>query len=47
MGVDLSNSHPDMDVDQHKRTYDGFVILVKFSVAATAVILIAMAIFLV
>ncbi len=45
MSVDLSDSHPEMDVEQHKRTYDGFIALSKYSAAAMAITLIAMAVF--
>lgn len=47
MGVDLSKSHPDMDVRQHERSYRGFVRLMAYSVAATVIVLIALAIFVV
>ena len=45
MSIDLSDSHPEMDVEQHKRTYDGFIAWSKYSAAAMAITLIAMAIF--
>ncbi|MGH1351800.1 MAG: aa3-type cytochrome c oxidase subunit IV [Methyloligellaceae bacterium] len=25
MSVDMSGSHPDMDVEEHKATYEGFI----------------------
>jgi len=47
MGVDLSKSHPDMDIRQYERTYHGFVKLMAYSGAATVIVLIALAIFVV
>ncbi|MEQ8825084.1 MAG: aa3-type cytochrome c oxidase subunit IV [Filomicrobium sp.] len=47
MSVDLSNGHPDMDYDEHRRTYKGFLIGSQVLCVLVAVILIGMAVFLV
>ena len=47
MGVDLSGGHEDMDYEEHRRTYKGFVIGTQVLVIGIAVLLIGMAYFLV
>ena len=46
MSVDLTGGHPDMDYDEHRRTYKGFLVGAQVLVAAVLVILIGMAVFL-
>lgn len=47
MGVDSTGGHPAMDYAEHRRTYEGFLRLTKFVIAALVVLLIGMKIFLV
>ncbi len=47
MSVDLSGGHPDMDYEEHRRTYKGFLIGTQVLVAFVAILLIGMAFFLV
>lgn len=47
MGVDSTGGHPAMDYAEHRRTYEGFLRLTKFVIAALALLLIGMKIFLV
>ncbi len=47
MGTDSIGGHPAMDYAEHRRTYEGFIRLTKFAIAALAVLLIGMKIFLV
>lgn len=47
MSVDTTSGHPAMDYREHERTYAGFVVMTKLLVAAAAVLLVGMAIFLV
>ncbi len=47
MSVDTSDGHPAMDYEEHVRTYNGFMLFTKISIVALAILLIAMAIFLV
>ena len=46
MAIDTAASHPDMDYEEHVRTYKGFTRGVMVAAAAIAVILILMALFL-
>ncbi len=47
MSVDLSDSHENMDVEEHLKTYEGFVRATQIGTLAIAIILIFMAIFLI
>ncbi|MEZ5898066.1 MAG: aa3-type cytochrome c oxidase subunit IV [Hyphomicrobium sp.] len=47
VGVDTTSGHPDMDYSEHLRTYEGFLRLTKFIIAAIVVLLVGMKIFLV
>lgn len=47
MGVDLSGGHKDMDYEEHRRTYKGFLIGTQVLIAIVIVLLIGMAMFLV
>ncbi len=47
MSVDFSKSHEAMDMDEHRRTYSGFVRVTIICTAATVAVLALMAIFLV
>ena len=47
VGVDSTGGHPAMDYAEHRRTYEGFLRLTKFVIAALALLLIGMKIFLV
>jgi aa3 type cytochrome c oxidase subunit IV len=47
MSVDLTGGHPDMDYEEHHRTYKGFLIATQVLVAFIAILLIGMAYFLV
>ncbi len=47
MSVDLTGGHPDMDYDEHRRTYKGFLIGAQLLIAIVAVILVGMLVFLV
>ena len=46
MSVDTSQGNENMDYAAHEQTYHLFIKLVQYSVAAVAVILIGMAVFL-
>lgn len=46
MAQDMSGGHPDMDYDEHKRTYAAFIRGSQILVVLVALILIGMAIFL-
>jgi hypothetical protein len=46
MSVDLTGGHPDMDYEEHKRTYKGFVMGAVVLVVFVAILLIGMAYFL-
>jgi hypothetical protein len=46
MSTDTSGGHPDMDYDEHRRTYAGFLALTKATIIFIALLLIGMAIFL-
>lgn len=46
MSVDFSDSHPAMDMEEHKRTYDGFVKATKYGTIGCVILLILMAVFL-
>jgi len=39
--------HPDMDFQEHERTYEGFLVFAKWGVIVPCVILIGMAYFLI
>lgn len=47
MSVDTSGGHPAMDYSEHKRTYEGFLALTKYSIIACVLLLAGMAYFLV
>lgn len=47
MSVDLSGGHPDMDYDEHRRTYKAFLIGAQVLTAFVVVLLVGMAYFLV
>ncbi len=47
MSVDLTGGHPDMDYEEHRRTYKGFLIATQVLVAFIVILLIGMAYFLV
>ena len=47
MSVDFSKSHKAMDVDEHQRTYKGFIWVSVISTAVIVVIMALMAMFLV
>ncbi|GAB4235333.1 MAG: hypothetical protein Kow0032_19790 [Methyloligellaceae bacterium] len=47
MSVDFSKSHKAMDVDEHVRTYQGFIKATIYCSVGVAVLLALMAIFLV
>ncbi len=47
MSVDLSGGHPDMDYEEHRRTYKGFLIGTQVLIAFVVILLIGMAYFLV
>ena len=47
MSVDTSNGHPDMDYDEHEKTYAGFLKVSKYSTIVILVIVALMAVFLV
>ncbi|MDX2257735.1 MAG: aa3-type cytochrome c oxidase subunit IV [Hyphomicrobiaceae bacterium] len=47
MSVDLSGGHKDMDYDEHRRTYAGFLRGAQILVLFVAALLIGMAYFLV
>ena len=47
MSVDLTGGHPDMDYDEHRRTYKGFLVGAQVLIAIVAVILVGMLVFLV
>lgn len=46
MSVDMSGSHPEMDVEEHKSTYDGFIKASIVLIVLIAITLIGMAAFL-
>lgn len=46
MSVDMSGSHPEMDVEEHKTTYDGFIKASIASIVLIIITLIGMAFFL-
>ena len=46
MSFDMSGSHPAMDVDEHKSTYEGFIKGFVVSIVLITITLIAMAYFL-
>lgn len=46
MSVDMSDSHPEMDVEQHETTYEGFILATKICTVFIVLTLIAMAYFL-
>lgn len=46
MSVDLSGGHPDMDYDEHRRTYKGFLVGAQVLIALVVAILVGMTIFL-
>ncbi len=46
MSVDMSGSHPDMDVEEHKATYEGFIRVSIILGVVIAVLLAGMAYFL-
>lgn len=47
MSVDTSGGHPDMDYDEHRRTYKGFLVGAQLLIVTVIAILVGMAIFLV
>lgn len=47
MSLDLSGGHKDMDYEEHRRTYKGFLIGTQVLIVSVAVLLIGMALFLV
>lgn len=47
MGVDLSGGHKDMDYEEHRRTYKGFLIGTQVLIVGVAALLIGMFVFLV
>ncbi len=47
MAVDLSGGHKDMDYEEHRRTYKGFLIGTQVLVVGVVVLLIGMLVFLV
>ncbi len=47
MSVDTSNGQPDMDYNEHEKTYAGFIKVSKYSAIAILTILALMAVFLV
>ncbi len=47
MKIDQTEANKNMDMPAHVRTYENFVIFVKWGIATVAIILIAMAYFLV
>ena len=47
MSVDTSNGHPDMDYEEHQKTYEGFLKVSKYGTIAILAILALMAAFLV
>ena len=47
MSVDLSDGHPDMDYEEHRRTYRVFLIGTQVLVAFVVILLIGRAFFLV
>ncbi|HMN37177.1 MAG TPA: aa3-type cytochrome c oxidase subunit IV [Hyphomicrobium sp.] len=46
MGVDTTGGHPAMEYAEHRRTYESFIRFTKIAIAALAVLLIGMKIFL-
>ncbi len=46
MSVDLSGGHPDMDYEEHRRTYKGFLIGSQVLIVLVIAILVGMAVFL-
>lgn len=46
MSIDTSKGHPAMDYKEHIRTYNGFMLFTKISIAIIIVILAGMALFL-
>lgn len=44
MELDTSNGHPDMDYEQHKRTFAGFWLGAQIVTIAAIVILVGMAV---
>ena len=46
MNIDLADANKNMDMGAHVRTYENFGIFVKVSIAAVAIVMIGMAIFL-
>lgn len=47
MSVDLSDSHPAMDMEEHRKTYEGFVRATTIGTVAMVLLMILMAVFLV
>jgi len=47
MSIDTSNGHPDMDYEEHEKTYAGFLKVSKYGTIVVLVILALMAAFLV
>lgn len=47
MSIDFSGGHPDMDYNEHTRTYRGFLRATQIAIVFCVIILAAMAIFLV
>lgn len=46
MSVDTSGGHPDMDYNEHNRTFAGFMLATKIGIGAVIAILVGMAVFL-
>lgn len=46
MSVDLTGGHPDMDYDEHRRTYKAFLMGAQLLIGLVVVILVGMAVFL-
>lgn len=42
-----ADGHPDMDYAEHERTYEGFLVFVKWGIILNVIILVGMAVFLV
>ncbi|MBU1212482.1 MAG: aa3-type cytochrome c oxidase subunit IV [Alphaproteobacteria bacterium] len=47
MSVDLSGGHKDMDYEEHRRTYKGFLIGTQALIGFVVALLVLMAVFLV
>ncbi len=46
MSVDFTNANPAMDYQEHERTYEGFLFMIKLLIISVIVLLIGMAYFL-